>query len=328
MTDLARVCGTRARHTRARDRTDRAKRTDDKRPTTMIPRRVDHNPIIGPGVVPRGLDPAYDAQYHANEDGRLGATSATHAPQGGRGRAFTIDGSTREKYAPTTRTQTPYVTGTSSLGIKFAGGALVACDTLACYGSTKRYKNVERVRKVNDRCVVSFTGELSDFSYVCNLLEELTTEDFCADDGTTKNAEEIYQYMTRVMYNRRNKFDPLWNSLVIAGVDGKGEPFLGTVGMIGTHYTDDHVAAGFGNHIARPIFREYYRPDLTEEEAVNVLKSALYACVMRDKQMMNKFQIAKVTKEGGVEIGEPFAVPTEWGYKKFYNPTEHSQGGW
>lgn len=204
----------------------------------------------------------------------------------------------------------------------------MASDTLACYGSTKRYKNVERVVKVNDKCVVGFTGELSDFNYVCQLLEELTTEDFCDDDGTVRDAEEIYQYLTRVMYNRRNKFDPLWNSLIVAGVNAKGDTFLATVSMIGVHYEDDHVVAGFGNHIARPIFREHFRADLSEEEAIEVMKTALYACVMRDKQMMNKFQIAKVTKDGGVSIGEPFAVPTEWGYEKFYNPTKYSQGGW
>jgi len=289
----------------------------------MIPRRVDHNPIIGPGVVPRGLDPAYDAQY--DEEYRAsGPATTTHVATNGR--AFTLDGKAREK-APMTRTQTPYVTGTSVLGLKYDGGVLVASDTLACYGSTKRYKNVERMKRVNDKCVIGFTGELSDFSYICNLLEELTTDDFCEDNGTTKDAREIYQYLTRVMYNRRNKFDPLWNSLVVAGRTTGGETFLGTVGMIGTHYVDDHVAAGFGNHIARPIFREFYKPDLTEEQATEIMRSALYACVMRDKQMMNKFQIAKVTKEG-VTIGEPFAVPTEWGYEKFYNPTLHSQGGW
>lgn len=40
------------------------------------------------------------------------------------------------------------------------------------------------------------------------------------------------------MYNRRGKMDPLWNSLVVGGVEADGTPFLGTVGMIGTHYTD------------------------------------------------------------------------------------------
>ena len=36
----------------------------------------------------------------------------------------------------------------------------------------------------------------------------------------------------------------MWNSLVVGGLDHDGKPFLGTVGMIGTAYTDDHVATG------------------------------------------------------------------------------------
>ena len=44
--------------------------------------------------------------------------------------------------------------------------------------------------------------------------------------------------------------DPLWNSLVIGGLqpgkDGQLQPFLGTIGMIGTHYEDAHIATGDG----------------------------------------------------------------------------------
>jgi hypothetical protein len=39
------------------------------------------------------------------------------------------------------------------------------------------------------------------------------------------------------------RFDPLWNSLVVGGYYN-GQPFLGSVGMIGTNYTDQHVATG------------------------------------------------------------------------------------
>lgn len=75
------------------------------------------------------------------------------------------------------------MTGTSALGLKYGDGVLLVCDMLVCYGSMKRYKNVEWVKKVNEWCVIVFMGELSDFTYVCNLLEELITEDFCEDDG-------------------------------------------------------------------------------------------------------------------------------------------------
>ena len=38
--------------------------------------------------------------------------------------------------------------------------------------------------------------------------------------------------------------DPLWNSLVVGGLSADGTPFLGTVGMLGTSYTDQHIATG------------------------------------------------------------------------------------
>ena len=38
--------------------------------------------------------------------------------------------------------------------------------TAGAYGSTKRYKSFERLRKVNDVCVVGASGELSDFQYI------------------------------------------------------------------------------------------------------------------------------------------------------------------
>ena len=42
--------------------------------------------------------------------------------------------------------------------------------------------------------------------------------------------------------------DPLWNSLVVGGLqpdkEGQLKPFLGFIGMIGTHYEDAHIATG------------------------------------------------------------------------------------
>ena len=52
---------------------------------------------------------------------------------------------------------------------------------------------------------------------------------------------------------------------------------------------------------------------MTEQEAEKLLKSALLSCVMRDKQMMNKFQLSKITADGPGEISEPFAIDTRWG---------------
>ena len=174
--------------------------------------------------------------------------------------------------------------------------------------------------------LVGAGGEISDFQHICVLLEELMTDDFCADDGHEMTPAEVFAYLTRVMYNRRNKFDPLWNSLVVAGFKG-GASFLGTVSMIGSHYTDAHVATGFGAHLARPLFREKHREDMSAAEARALLEEALRVCYYRDKNSINKFQVATITA-AGASVSEPFALATEWSLKAFNNPSATTPGTW
>lgn len=226
-----------------------------------------------------------------------------------------------------TFTRNPYVTGTSVLAIKYKDGVMMAADTLGSYGSTKRYKSVCRIKEVGENIVLGASGEISDFQYIIKLLDEISTEDFIMDDGAVLSPQEVFSFLQRVMYNRRNDFDPLWNSLVLAGVDRKGVPFLGSVGMIGQAFTDSHVATGFGNALARPLFRSHQKDDMSEIEAEELLKKALTVCYYRDKNSINKFQIAKVT-QAGVMISEPFKLDTSWDYSAFTNPSKHAPGAW
>ena len=48
-------------------------------------------------------------------------------------------------------------------------------------------------------------------------------------------------------------------------------------------------------------------------------------CYYRDKQTTNKFQIAKVTKDGA-SVSEPFAIQTKWDYRVtlFPHPALHA----
>ena len=39
------------------------------------------------------------------------------------------------------------------------------------------------------------------------------------DDGISYTPTSIFSYLTRVMYSRRSKFDPLWNTVIVGGYD-------------------------------------------------------------------------------------------------------------
>uniref|UniRef100_J3M960 Proteasome subunit beta n=1 Tax=Oryza brachyantha TaxID=4533 RepID=J3M960_ORYBR len=220
----------------------------------------------------------------------------------------------------------PHVTGTSVIALKYKDGVIMACDTGASYGSNLQYKSVERIKVVGKHSLIGASGEFSDFQEVLRCLDELTFFDHMCDDGNSLGPKEIHSYLTSVMYSRRSKFDPLWNSLVIGGVK-KGpngeEKYLGTVNLIGTHYEENHIATGFGNQLTVPILRAEWHDNMTFEEAVRLVEKCLLVLLYRDRSFINKFQIAKITAEGAT-IYQPYSLKTHWGFSAFENPSKHS----
>jgi 20S proteasome subunit beta 7 len=86
------------------------------------------------------------------------------------------------------------------------------------YGSLARYTDLRRVRRVGDYTLVAGSGEYLDFQYIMDVLGEMVLEEHVTDDNAKLTAPEIHAYLTRVMYQRRNKMNPLWNTLLVAGV--------------------------------------------------------------------------------------------------------------
>ncbi|KAL3725841.1 hypothetical protein ACJRO7_030817 [Eucalyptus globulus] len=224
------------------------------------------------------------------------------------------------------RTLYPYVTGTSVVAFKYRDGILMAADMGGSYGSTLRYKTVERIKPIGKHSLLGASGEISDFQEILRYLDELILYDNMWDDGNSLGPKEVHNYLTRVMYNRRNKFNPLWNSLVLGGVKN-GQKYLGMVSMIGVNFEDNHVATGFGNHLARPILRDEWNEDLSFEDGVKLLEKCMRVLLYRDRSAVNKLQIAKITEEGAT-LFPPYSLKTFWGFEAYKNPTVGAEGSW
>lgn len=226
------------------------------------------------------------------------------------------------------KTLSPTVTGTSVLGIKFADGVAIASDTSCSYGKMTKLVGVSRMHKVNDRCVVAFTGEFSDFQYICRLLDNLVLTDYNMDDGASMEPSEVHEYLTRVLYNRRNKFNPLWMYIVVAGVQLDGSHFLGVADLLGSSYEGDCVATGFGNYLAIPLLRrrleEADHSQITETQATTILEEGLRVLFYRDCLANANVQIAVIKNDGTVTIGEPHRIDSSWEVGLYKVPSTHS----
>jgi len=127
--------------------------------------------------------------------------------------------------------------------------------------------------------------------------------------------KELHSYLGRVLYNKRNKFDPFWNDLIVGGYrDGK--PFLGSVDMWGTTYEDNIVANGMAMHLCLAILRKEWTPELCADEAKALLEKCMQVMFYRNCRSSPSIQIATITA-GGVQITEPYKIETNWRLTSF-----------
>lgn len=155
-------------------------------------------------------------------------------------------------------------------------------------------------------------------------------------DGHELRPEHVYEYMSRVMYNRRTKMNPLWNSIVIAGTSpaplaiqvketsntpkpSEG-PFLSYVDLLGTTYSAPVIATGMGSAMGIPLLRTAAEDDkwksLSREDARKTLDECMRVLYYRDARSLNKFSVATVTSEG-ITIEKDQTVDTQWEFARY-----------
>jgi len=204
-----------------------------------------------------------------------------------------------KKSEPITHTMYPTTTGGSVLGLMYDGGVMIAADKLGSYGSLARFTNVKRMFKATDTAVLACGGDVADYQFIKAIIEQKVRDDECGGYTKMLDAGALHCWLTRVLYNRRSKFDPLWLDCVVGGYSN-GKPYLGFVDKIGTAYQSPIIGTGFGLHLGVPFIREAMekKPHMNKEEAKSVLKECLKLLYYRDCRAFFKYQIADITADG------------------------------
>ena len=64
--------------------------------------------------------------------------------------------------------------------------------------------------------------------------------------------------------------------------------FLGVVDMLGSSFTDNTVATGFGLHLAQPILRKEWTESMTVAEGKKLLEECMKVLYYRDGRTINR----------------------------------------
>ncbi|KAI9850453.1 MAG: Proteasome subunit beta type-7 [Thelocarpon superellum] len=221
----------------------------------------------------------------------------------------TYNASYLQQSHPNQHTQSPIVTGTSVIAVKFKDGVVIAADNLASYGSLARFTDVKRLLPFAETSIVGIGGDVSDMQYISRLLNSLDIQEAYSSstlDGSSDahlNAQNLHTYLSKVLYKRRSSFNPLWNQLLVAGLDGEGKPFLSSADLLGTTFSAPTLATGFGAHLAQPILRRVVSDEkdvatTDRETALAAVRECMKVLFYRDARSMDRYSIAVVTKDG------------------------------
>jgi 20S proteasome subunit beta 7 len=136
-----------------------------------------------------------------------------------------------------------------------------------------------------DNMIIGAGGDMSDWQYIQEFLRKQYVQEYYQGGGL--QPKHVYSLLSRVMYERRSKSDPLWCSLVIGGFE-KDKGFLGYVDYQGTTYESETIATGYGAYIAQPILRKQCEgKNLTEAQAKKIMDDCLRVLFYRDARSLN-----------------------------------------
>lgn len=187
-------------------------------------------------------------------------------------------------------------TGTTTLGIRYKDGVVIASERRATMGNMIAHNQVQKVYKISDNLGMTIAGLVGDAQLMVRYIQsEVAMYSIKRGAPMTVNAAS-----TLVANVIRQGF---YLQLVVAGYDSTGGHVYSIDGA-GGYIEDKWVSTGSGSPFSMGVLEGKYKDDMTESEAVDLAISALNSSIRRDSASGDGMLISVIDKKGYREIAE------------------------
>lgn len=184
--------------------------------------------------------------------------------------------------------------GTTTVGVKFKDGVVVASDKRATSGTFVASKSAVKTLKLTDYAVATISGLVADGQYLVNNLSAIA-DLYSLDTGRPLSVRGLARLLALLLRRYRPYF--LLAHLIVGGVDKEG-PHLFNVDLYGTMTEEDYLATGSGSPVAISIIEGGYSPDMDREAALKLAVSSMIAALSRDAATGDGIDIVVIDREG------------------------------
>lgn len=190
---------------------------------------------------------------------------------------------------------------TSIVGLVCKDGVVMAADRRVTAGSIIVSKTEQKVKKINDYLVVSWTGGAAD----AFLSEKIIAAELRLKELKTHvrpSVKEAAHLVGLMLYRniRTPSMLPYIVGVLVGGVNEDGTTELYTIEPAGGVFKVKDYDANFssGMPYILGLLERTYKKDITVKEAVELAKECLKASTQRDSASGNGIDVFSITKEG------------------------------
>ncbi|CAD8139992.1 unnamed protein product [Paramecium pentaurelia] len=186
----------------------------------------------------------------------------------------------------------------SIFGLQGGDFVIVACDGSIAHSILKIKETEDKILKLDDHKIFGISGEGADR----NSFGELVHKNHSLiryKTGAYMNLKETAHFV-RSMYAQaiRSRDGPHQCNGLLGGVDSDGTPSLYWLDYLGSLQKITRGAQGYANYFLLGLLDNQYKPNLTKEEGIEIIKKCIKELQTRFLIAQNKFIVKIVTKQG------------------------------
>jgi 20S proteasome subunit beta 5 len=189
--------------------------------------------------------------------------------------------------------------GTTTLGFVYQGGVIIAVDSRSTQGNYIASQSVKKVLEINPYLLGTMAGGAADCAYWFRVLTK-EARLFELRHKTRMSCAAASKYLSNILYSYRGY--GLSMGSMIAGWDTTG-PALYYIDTEGQRIKGNLFAVGSGGTFAYGILDSHYRFDMSDEEAQELGRRAIYHATYRDGYSGGLINVYHIKQEGWTFIG-------------------------
>jgi len=192
-----------------------------------------------------------------------------------------------------------YMPGATAVGITFNGGIVLASEKRIAFGNFLVSKSTKKTFSITSKVGATCAGLVADMQILTLQIAALAKiRKMELKRDVPPNT--VAKMMSNMMYERR--YFPLLTQVIVGGVVDK--PIMYTLDPLGSVLPDQYAAVGTGAEMALGVLDPQFKPNMTQEEAIDLAKRAVRSAALRDSASGDGLDILVITKDGTKEFTE------------------------